>query len=190
MQATNMHFSSPTPSSDASLGLFGFYLPISQDEFSDTALLYVGPHERAATDLGCVFYANSSLRINSSTWEEFKLAIPREMAKRASVTDAISQHSHIGIVVENPNNGREQHGVKCQLHCVETHIKVAQLLQRICHCNDIFAVILYVGRLTEAKLGNFADLQSLIHISCSGKARFPFHKPIVSPLEFLCAKFE
>ena len=40
------------------------------------------------------------------------------------------------------------------------------------------------------KIGNFPDIEFFIHLSCSGRPLFSFVKPIVSPLEFLCAKFD
>jgi diphthamide biosynthesis enzyme Dph1/Dph2-like protein len=159
-----------------SMKLFDFYIPFDLSEFNDTSLIYIGPHEKLATDLGCIFYNHDSLRIDSRTFKLFECSISRELAKRCSLINSISSHDHIGIIVENPN--------------VRMHVETAQYLQNICAANDMIADILYIGRLNEMKIGNFADIEFFIHLSCAGRPTFHFVKPIVSPLEFICAKFE
>lgn len=156
--------------------LFGFYFTLDRDAYIDTALIYIGPHEKLSTDLGCIFYNQESLRINSVTSSCFEGSISRELTKKYGLIDSIRCCDHVGIVVENPN--------------VRLHVETAQYLQNICSANDMIADIIYVGRLNEMKLGNFADIQFFIHLSCAGRPSFSFVKPVVTPLEFICAKFE
>ena len=160
---------------DKSTKLFDFYFPLDLNDFKDTTLIYIGPHEKLALDLGCIFYNYPSLCIDSKTNLPFDRSIPRELAKRSGLIDSISSFDHLGILVENPN--------------VRLHVEMAQYLQNICAANDIIADIIYVGRLNEMKIGNFPDLEFFIHLSCFGRPLFSFVKPIVSPLEFLSAKF-
>ena len=156
--------------------IFGFYISIDKSEFTNTSLIYIGPHEKLSTDLGCIFYNNQSLRIDSRVLRPFDGSISRELAKRSCLIDSIRCFDHVGILVENPN--------------VQSHVQVAQYLQNICTANDIISDIIYVGRLNEMKLGNFADIDFFIHLSCPGRSLFSFVRPVVSPLEFLCAKFD
>lgn len=160
----------------ASTKLFDFDIPLSSSEFADTSLIYIGPHEKLSTDLGCIFYNHESLRIDSKTFSLFEGSIARELAKSHALIESIACFDHIGIIVENPND--------------RLHVQTAQYLQNICAINEIIADIVYVGRLNEMKLGNFADIEFFIHLSCSGRQPFHFVKPIVSPLEFICAKFD
>lgn len=155
--------------------LFNFYLPLDLNEFKDTALIYIGPHEKLAVDFGCIFFNFESLCIDSKNNLCFNASISRELAKRSKLIDSISCFDHVGILVENPN--------------VKLHVDTAQYIQNMCASNDIIADIIYVGRLNEMKIGNFPDIEFFIHLSCSGRSSFSFIKPIVSPLEFICAKF-
>lgn len=161
---------------DKSTKMFDFYFPLDRNDFKDTSLIYIGPHEKLSLDLGCIFYNHTSLCINSKTRSLFNTSISRELAKKSGSVDAISCFDHVGILIENPN--------------VRLHVITAHYLQNICAANDIIADVIYVGRLNEMKIGNFPDIEFFIHLSCSGRAPFSFLKPIVSPLEFLCAKFE
>lgn len=156
--------------------VFDFCIPFDSSEFHDTSLIYIGPHEKLSTDLGCIFFCHDSLRIDSKSSRVFECSISRELTKRSSLINSISSFDHVGILVENPN--------------VRLHVKTAQYLQNICAENDIIADIVYVGRLNETKIGNFADIEFFIHLSCAGRPIFHFIKPIVSPLEFICAKFD
>ncbi len=169
-------FSEVRPIESDFIKLFDFYIPCDKSEFNDISLIYIGPHEKISTDIGSILYNNNSLRIDSKTMLSFETIISRELAKRSRLIDSIRCFDHVGILVENPN--------------VRLHVQVAQYLQNICAANEIIADIIYVGRLNEMKLGNFADVEFFIHISCSGRNLFTFVKPIVSPLEFLCAKFD
>lgn len=156
--------------------ILGFQIPIKSSCFEKTSLIYIGPHEKHSTDLGCIFFNHSSLRINSKNFLKFNFVISRELAKRSTIIDSISNFDHIGIIVENPN--------------VRIHVEMAKCLQNICSANDMIADIIYVGRLNEMKLGNFSDIQFFIHLSCAGKLLFKFVIPVVSPFEFICAKFD
>ena len=169
---------SKSPPNDCKNGIkvFDFYIPFDSSEFTDTSLIYIGPHEKLATDLGCIFFSHDSLRIDSKSFRLFECSISRELTKRCSLIDLISSFDHVGIIVENPN--------------VRLHVETAQYLQNICAANDLIADIVYVGRLNEMKIGNFADIEFFIHLSCAGRPIFHFVKPIVSPLEFICAKFD
>ena len=73
---------------------------------------------------------------------------------------------------------------------LEIHNSLANKLLSICNNLQIFAHVIYVGRLNEMKLGNFADLGAFIHIACPGKPLFDFHRPVISPFEFICAHFK
>lgn len=156
--------------------LFDFDVPFEPSEFSETSLIYIGPHEKLATDLGCIFFNHDSLRIDSRSLKLFECSVSRELTKRCRLIDSISCFNHVGIIVENPN--------------VRLHVETAQYLQNICAANDMIADIVYVGRLNEMKIGNFADIEFFIHLSCAGRPTFHFVKPIVSPLEFISAKFD
>lgn len=169
-------FASKQPMESNFSKLFDFYIPCNESDFNEISLIYIGPHERLSSDLGCIFYANNCMRIDSKTMLPFEGSIPRELSKSSGLLDSIRCFDHVGILVENPN--------------VKLHVKVAQYLQNICAANEIIADIIYVGRLNEMKLGNFADIEFFIHLSCYGRDSFSFVKPIVSPLEFLCAKFD
>lgn len=156
--------------------IFDFCIPFDPSEYADTSLIYIGPHEKLANDFGCIFHNHESLRINSLSFSLFQGSISRELTKSCALIDSISNFDHVGIIVENPN--------------VRLHVQTAHYLQNICSANDIIADIVYVGRLNEMKLGNFPDIEFFILLSCTGRASFHFVKPIVSPLEFICAKFE
>lgn len=160
---------------DKSTKIFDFYFPLDRNDFKDTSLIYIGPHEKLALDLGCIFYNHASLCIDSKSQSIFSPSISRELAKKSGFVDAISSFDHVGILIENPN--------------VRLYVEIAHYLQKICAANDIIADVIYVGRLNEMKIGNFPDIEFFIHLSCSGRASFSFVKPIVSPLEFLCSKF-
>ncbi len=154
---------------------FNFNSPIEEVKSSSSAVIYVGPHSKIATDLGSLCYQQPALLIDSATGTPFPVNLLRDLAKRSSVIDVAREFTQIGIVLENPN--------------IDLHIKLAQVLQNLCFANDIFANILYVGRVNEAKIGNFPDLECFLHISCAGKELFTFAKPVLSPFEFICAKF-
>lgn len=156
--------------------LFDFYIALNRDDYSSTAMIYIGPHEKLSLDLGCIFYNYESLRFNSINSSLFDGSISRELTRRCGLIDSIRQNDHVGIIVENPN--------------ARLHVLTAQYLQNICSDNDIIADIIYVGRLNEMKLGNFPDIQFFIHLSCAGRPSFSFVKPVVTPLEFICAKFD
>lgn len=154
---------------------FCFPLPVEEVKSASSSIIYIGPHSKIATDVGSLCYQQPALLINSSTGQPFSVNVMRNLAKRSSVIDTAKEFTQVGILVENPN--------------IELHIKLAQLLQNLCFANDIFANILYVGRVNEAKIGNFPDLECFVHISCAGKELFTFAKPILTPFEFICAKF-
>lgn len=173
----NLYFSSSekVENCDKITKLFDLYIPLDSTDFKDTSLIYIGPQEKLAIDLGCVFYNQASLFVDSRTNSLFSTSISRELTKRSVMIDSISCFDHVGILIENPN--------------IRLHVETAQYLQKICAANDIIADIIYVGRLNEMKIGNFPDIEFFIHLSCSGRPLFSFFKPIVSPFEFLCAKF-
>lgn len=154
--------------------LFDFNIPLPQDSFNDTAIIYLGPHLKLATDIACIFYHTGSLRINTTNWTIWDNPIVREMSKRFQIFESISNFDHIGIIIENPN--------------IMQHVQLANILQGVCSSNNIFSSIIYVGRLNELKLGNFSDIQAFVHISCIGKPLFSFYHPVISPFEFLCSK--
>lgn len=155
---------------------FCFPVPVEVVKASSSAIIYVGPHSKIATDAGALCYQMPSLLIDSSTAQPFSVNVMRDLAKRSAAVDLAKDATQVGILVENPN--------------IELHIKLAQLLQNLCFANDIFANILHVGRINEAKIGNFPDLECFLHISCAGKELFTFAKPVLTPFEFICAKFE
>lgn len=154
---------------------FAFPFPVEEVKTPTCAVIYVGPHVKVAIDLGCLCYHQTPLLIDSCTGEPFCVNVMRDLAKRSAAVDAAKECSHVGIVVENPN--------------IDLHIKLAQLLQNLCFANGVFANILYVGRINEAKVGNFPDLECFVHIACAGKELFSFAKPVLTPFEFICAKF-
>lgn len=162
---------------NCSTRLLHFNIPVASNDFKNTSLIYLGPHERVSTDFGSIFYHHPSLRFDSNHSSFCQSnSISRDLSKRNGIIDTISHLDNVGIIVENPN--------------INIHVILAQYLQNICAANSIIADIIYVGRLNEIKLGNFADIEFFIHISCAGKPIFSFVKPIVSPFEFLCSKFD
>lgn len=154
---------------------FCFPLPVEEVKSSASCVIYVGPHLKIATDLNCLCYRQPALLIDSVSGKPFPVHVMRSLSKRSSVIDTAKECTQVGIVVENPN--------------IELHVKLAQILQNLSFANDIFANILYIGRVNEAKIGNFPDLECFVHISCAGKELFTFAKPILTPFEFICAKF-
>lgn len=159
------------------LKMHGFAFPqLTKELIASSAVIYYGPHAKVATDLGSLFYLQPSLLLDSTSATAFTINISRDLAKRTAAVNSIRGFDQIGILVENPN--------------IQLHIQLAQMLQDLCFANNFFANILYVGRVNEMKIGNFPDLECFVHISCPGKSLFSFAKPVVSPFEFICAKFD
>lgn len=155
--------------------ILGFKIPTDILHHENTSIIYVGPFYRTAVDFGTMFYTRKCLLLDSKSMTPFEINVLRDLSRRNAISESAATFNRFGILVENPSD--------------DLHITLANFLQDLCIANGILSNIIYVGRLTATKLGNFTDVQAFVHISCYGRERFEFHIPVLSPFEFLCSKF-
>ncbi|KAJ2779464.1 Diphthamide biosynthesis protein 2 [Coemansia interrupta] len=168
----------PAPSDDGSVRAGRTWTPAPGLQLSDYALVYIGDEGATLTNLLLTWRTHAAFSYNPQTraWRSETQQTNRHLGRRYYAVQRARDADVIGLVVGTLAAAR--------------YLGVVQRLKEMLRAAEKKLYVFVVGKLSMAKLANFAEIQCFVLVACPENSLVDgklFDRPVVTPYEMMLA---